>query len=247
MFDLHCHVLPAIDDGAQTLDDTRQLLQLAVADGIHTIVATPHINPGVFDNSKPSIHNALQAVVDAQLNLPIRIAAAAEVRLTEHILPAIERNLLPFLGRYQGMDVLLLEFPHSHIPAGADKLVRWLLQRQIMPMIAHPERNRDVQANPQVLAPFRRMDCLFQLTAGSISGDLGERHQQCATDLLKQRIFHIVASDCHSTLRRPPRMSVARQQIATLCDDQYAEQITVSNPAELVETLPFVSLAKVAP
>lgn len=247
MFDLHCHVLPAIDDGAQTLDDTRQLLELAVADGIHTIVATPHINPGVFDNSKPSINNALQAVVAAQLNLPIRIAAAAEVRLTEHILPAIERNLLPFLGRYHGMDVLLLEFPHSHIPAGADKLVRWLLQRQIMPMIAHPERNREVQANPQVLAPFRRMDCLFQLTAGSISGDLGERHQQCAMDLLKQRMFHIVASDCHSILRRPPRMSVAKQQIRALCDDDYAEQLTVTNSAELVETLSFVSLAKVAP
>lgn len=247
MFDLHSHVLPAIDDGAQTLEDTRQLLELAVADGIHSIVATPHINPGVFDNGKQSINLALQTVVDAHFDLPLRIAAAAEVRLTEHILPAIERQQLPFLGKYQGMDVLLLEFPHSHIPAGADKLVRWLLQRQIMPMIAHPERNRDVQANPQVLAPFRRMDCLFQLTAGSISGDLGDRHQQCAIDLLKQRLFHIVASDCHSSLRRPPRMKAATQQIAALCDEHYAEQISVSNPARIVESLSFISLAAVGP
>lgn len=242
MFDLHCHVLPALDDGASSLEDTRQLLQLAVADGISTLVATPHINPGVFDNSVDKINLALQTVVHAGLQLPLQIAAAAEVRLTEHILPAVEQGHLPFLGHYQGMNVLLLEFPHSHIPAGADKLVRWLLQRNILPMIAHPERNRDVQANPALLAPFRRMNCLFQLTASSITGELGERHQQCAQLLAQQRLFHIVASDMHSVLRRPPRLSQAREALSRLVDEDYAHAITLSQPKALVASLQFYSL-----
>ncbi len=183
MIDLHCHLLPGIDDGAVKLDDSRALLELSAADGIQQLVATPHIHPGVFDNTKEIIQSALQRLLALPLNMPLQIAVAAEVRLTEHILPAIEQQQLPFLGSYHGMQVLLLEFPHSHVPAGADKLVRWLIQRNVLPMIAHPERNRDVQANPAVLAPFRRMGCLFQLTASSITGELGDRHQQCAIDL----------------------------------------------------------------
>jgi len=242
MIDLHCHLLPGIDDGAATLDDSRALLELAAADGIQQLVATPHIHPGVFDNTKEIIQSALQRLLALPLNMPLQIAVAAEVRLTEHILPAIEQQQLPFLGSYHGMQVLLLEFPHSHVPAGADKLVRWLIQRNVLPMIAHPERNRDVQANPSVLAPFRRMDCLFQLTASSITGELGERHQQCAIDLLQQKLFHIVASDAHSVNRRPPRMTLAKQRIQQLCGDDYAMALTQQNPATLVATQTFYSL-----
>lgn len=246
MIDLHCHLLPGIDDGAATLDDSRALLQLIAADGIRQLVATPHIHPGVFDNTKAIIDSALQQVLSLPQDLPLQIAVAAEVRLTEYILPAIEQQQLPFLGTYQGMQVLLLEFPHSHVPAGADKLVRWLIQRNVLPMIAHPERNRDVQANPAVLAPFRRMECLFQLTASSITGELGERHQQCANDLLKQRLFHVVASDTHSIQRRPPRMTLAKQRIAQLCDDDYAAALTLHNPAAIVAANTFYPLGQVA-
>lgn len=247
MIDLHCHVLPGIDDGAASLDDSRALLQLALDDGIQKIVATPHIHPGVFDNSKANIDSALQQLLALELGLPLQIAVAAEVRLTEHILPAIEQQQLPFLGSYNGMQVLLLEFPHSHIPAGADKLVKWLLQRNVMPMIAHPERNRDVQANSAVLAPFRRMDCLFQLTASSITGELGERHQHCAEALLKQRLFHVVASDAHSVSRRPPRMSMAKQRIRDLCDAEYAQALTEHNASAIIASKTFYSLAAASP
>jgi protein-tyrosine phosphatase len=242
MIDLHCHVLPGIDDGAASLDDSRALLELAAADGIKQLVATPHIHPGVFDNTKALIEASLQRLLRLPLSQSLQVAVAAEVRLTEYILPAVEQQQLPFLGNYQGMQVLLLEFPHSHVPAGADKLVRWLLQRNILPMIAHPERNRDVQANPAVLAPFRRMNCLFQLTASSITGELGERHQQCAIELLQQRLFHVVASDMHSANRRPPRMSLAKQRIIELCGDEYAMQLTQQNAAAIVSSQTFYAV-----
>lgn len=242
MIDLHSHFLPAIDDGAGSLDESLRLLRRAHIDGIEKLVATPHMYPGVFDNSIKSIREAFDLVVSSASQIPVDIAVAAEVRISEHILPAIEKGDIPFLGKYSGMDVLLLEFPHSHIPPGADKLVKWLISKNVIPMIAHPERNRDIQSNPQLLVPFRRMNCLFQLTASSINGEMGERAMMCAEYMLKNRLYSIVASDMHSELRRPPQMGLARQKISKLCDDGYSEELTYTTPFAISSHLDFISL-----
>lgn len=241
MIDLHCHILPALDDGATDLAEAIGLLQLAVADGIRRMVATPHINPGYFDNEPQRIAQALQLLrheVD-RLGLNIGLAAAAEVRLTDQLMPALEAGQLPFLGVWQQQKVLLLELPPSHIPAGTDALLKWLARHQVIAMIAHPERNREVQANPAALAPLRRVGCLFQLTASSLLGDLGARHQQCAEQLVQQQLFHVVASDCHSLNRRPPRLSAACQRIAQLVSEDYAQDLSVHHPATMTAGLDF--------
>lgn len=241
MIDLHCHILPALDDGACDASETLALLKLAVADGITRMVATPHINPGYFDNN----HNSIQAALSvsrqliAKEQLPIAIAAAAEVRLTDQLMPAIEQNQLPFLGQWQGQQVLLLELPHSHIPPGTDLLVKWLARRDILVMIAHPERNRDVQANPAVLNPLRRLGCLFQLTGSSLIGDLGDRHQLCAEYFVAERLFHIVATDCHNLQRRPPKLAAAVQRLTELADENYAQQLSHFMPAQISASLDF--------
>jgi protein-tyrosine phosphatase len=241
MIDLHCHVLPALDDGASDASETLALLKLAVADGITRMVATPHINPGYFDNNAASIQAALnitrQLVLKEQL--PIAIAAAAEVRLTDQLIPAIEQELVPFLGHWQGQRVLLLELPHSHIPPGTDMLVKWLAKRDIIAMIAHPERNRDVQANPALLNPLRRLGCLFQLTGSSLLGDLGDRHQQCAEYFVAERLFHIVATDCHNLQRRPPKLAAAVQRLTELSDENYAQSLSQLMPAQISASLDF--------
>lgn len=241
MIDLHSHILPAIDDGAADAIETLALLKLAVADGITRMVATPHINPGYFDNTQGTINQALaeaRALISAH-NLPIEVAAAAEVRLTDHLLPAIEQNQIPFLGRWQGQQVLLLELPHSHVPAGTDLLLKWLAKRDIIAMIAHPERNRDVQANPSVLAPLRRVGCLFQLTGSSLLGDLGDRHQQCAEYFVEQRLFDIVATDCHNLQRRPPKLAAAVARLAVLAGEDYAMSLSQQMPAQISDSLDF--------
>jgi protein-tyrosine phosphatase len=241
MIDLHSHILPALDDGANDASETLALLKLAVADGITRMVATPHINPGYFDNTKESISQALaltrQLINQAQL--PIAISAAAEVRLTDQLMPAIEQQTVPFIGSWQGQQVLLLELPHSHVPAGTDLLLKWLAKKDIIAMIAHPERNRDVQANPAVLNPLRRVGCLFQLTASSLLGDLGDRHQQCAEHFVQQRLFHIVATDCHNIQRRPPKLSAAVQRLTELTDEEYALNMSQLMPAQISASLDF--------
>ena len=233
MIDLHSHILPGIDDGAVDAGETLALLRLAAADGIRRMVATPHINPGYFDNDRDTINSAL-AVARALVSehqIPIQLAAAAEVRLTDQLMSAIEQQQLPFLGLWQSQQVLLLELPHSHVPAGTDKLLKWLGKKQIIAMIAHPERNREIQANPQLLQRL--------LSASSLLGDLGDRHQQCAELLVRQRIYQVMASDCHNLQRRPPKLQQARQQLARLTDDQYAAALVSEHPALITANLDF--------
>lgn len=244
MIDLHCHILPGIDDGASDLAESLALLRLAVADGITHMVATPHINPGYFDNTPHTIAAALAQLQQAAAaaDIPIQLSAAAEVRVTADLMLAVAQQQLPMLGEWQQQQVLLLEFPHSHIPPGSDKLVKWLLQRNIRPMIAHPERNRDVQADVSVLNPFIRAGCLFQLTASSVLGDLGERHQACALQLLEQRIFTIMATDCHNLQRRPPKLQEARRIVADLTDADYAQQLVDIAPKTIAQAKHFSSM-----
>lgn len=245
MIDLHCHILPGLDDGAATEADTLNLLRLAVADGITRMVATPHINPGYFDNKPERIQAALTRVqqLAQEHQIPLQLAAAAEVRLTDQLMPALEMGLLPFLGEWQGQKVLLLELPHSHVPAGTDKLLKWLARHDVIAMIAHPERNRDIQANFQLLAPLKRVGCLFQLTGSSLLGDLGTRHQQCAEYMVAQRLFHVVASDCHNVDRRPPKLTAAMRALSVLADENYAQTLVLDNPQLITQSLDFKDVA----
>lgn len=241
MIDVHSHILPGIDDGAADVGETLALLRLAAADGIRRMVATPHINPGYFDNDKTGISAALAVArtLLQQHQIPLQLAAAAEVRLTDQLIPAIEQQQLPFLGLWQSQQVLLLELPHSHVPAGTDKLLKWLGRQQIIAMIAHPERNREIQANPALLLSLQSAGCLFQLTASSLLGDLGDRHQQCAELLVRQRIYQVMASDCHNLQRRPPKLQQARRQLARLTDETYADALVSVHPTSITATLDF--------
>ncbi|WP_417760620.1 tyrosine-protein phosphatase [Shewanella sp.] len=239
MYDIHCHVIPNIDDGARTMDEALALLQLAHSSGISHVVATPHMHPGIFDNTPASIHQGLQQLKQhiQDEGLDLQLAAAAEVRLCAELPRWIEADEVPYLGEYQGYKVLLLEFPHSHIPVGAEQLVKWLIGRDILPMIAHPERNRDVQKNIKKLLPFRRMNCLLQLTASSVIGDMGEASLSTAVDLLEDNAVDVVATDAHNMHRRPPKLAEAHAAIAAVYGQEYADKLTKQTPAQISQAL----------
>lgn len=237
MIDLHCHLLPGIDDGAQTLDESLELARLAVADGITHSVCTPHINIGRFDNDVRTITKAFEALEQglAESGIPLKISMGAEVRISPEMMFLIEKDRIPFIGSWQGKKVLLLEMPHSHIPPGSDKLVKWLLSRNILPMIAHPERNRDVQKNPSLLAPFIQMGCLFQLTASSLTGAFGETSQSIAVDLLKQGQATVIATDAHNVKRRPPLLKEGLDAATAVVGLEQASKLVLENPLAIIE------------
>jgi len=239
MIDIHAHVLPGIDDGAKDMDEALALLRLAVADGVTRMVVTPHLHIGRFNNFNRNISNEFDVLLQAvnEHNINIELAYAAEIRLDSEIIPLLSGDKLPLYGEYNNKRYMLLELPHSHIPAGCDMLVKYLLRKNIIPVIAHPERNRDLLKDPRKIAPFVRLGCWFQLTASSIEGKFGDECRSLAMQYLEQDIIHVVASDTHSVKRRPPELSRAKDIITTAFGEPRAQALFIDNPYNITNTL----------
>jgi protein-tyrosine phosphatase len=236
MIDLHCHLLPGIDDGPDTLEESLALCRIAVADGIQRAVVTPHIHPGRWENTRVSVHEAclkLQRALDKN-DIPLQLGFAAEVRLTECIPDQVAREEIPFYGEVDGYKVMLLEFPHGHIIPGSQKLTAWLLDRGIRPLIAHPERNKQVMRDTFQLQPYIEAGCWLQVTAGSVTGQFGERSQSVAHQLLDSDSVAVLASDGHNAKARPPVLREAFQEIERMFGRERANRLFVDTPAAIV-------------
>jgi len=236
MIDLHCHILPGIDDGAETLNEALELARCAVSHGITHCLATPHIHPGRYDNDAVSVLAVYQQFKQAlaEHRIPLHLSVAGEVRIGSELLMMIPQGQIPFMGTWEGRKVMLLEFPHSHVFPGSDKLVKWLLARDILPMIAHPERNKAALRDVAVLKPFREMGCLFQVTAMSVAGDFGEPAQRLAEWLLLNDWVTVLASDAHNIQHRPPNLEPGRAQAAAWIGEEAAWRLVRDNPARLL-------------
>jgi protein-tyrosine phosphatase len=236
VIDLHCHYLPGIDDGAQTLEEALTLARAAVDAGIHTAVLTPHVHIGRYDNNLTFIKQSFGAFRDALAReaIPLEIRIGGEVRIGAEIMALVEQGEIPYLGELDGHRIMLLEFPHSHLIAGAEKLIEWLLERRVRALIAHPERNKDVMRNVDKLSGYVALGCMLQVTAGSIIGQFGKPAQACAHELLNRNWVSVVASDAHNMQHRPPNLNLAQQALVAVGGAQYARELTEALPARIV-------------
>lgn len=212
MIDLHCHLLPGIDDGAQSLPDALAMARMAHASGITRAVLTPHIFPGRFENTAATIAAATTRFSEAlaEHHIPIELGWAAEVHIGPEIMSLVDSGEMPYLGTLEDYNVMLLEFPDSHILPGTEKLIAWLLARKVRPMIAHPERNKDVMRNIDKIAPFVGLGCLLQVTAGSAAGVFGPHVLRTTRELLQRGWVSILASDAHNLGPRNPDLEPGR-------------------------------------
>lgn len=236
MIDLHCHLLPGIDDGPRTLEESVKLAELASRNGITRATVTPHIHPGRYDNDKNRIQSAFESFSRElrKREIPLLLGFSAEVRIGAEIIPMIEREEIPFMGSYEGFRVMLLEFPHSHIPMGSENLVNWLLERQIRPMIAHPERNKEIISDPERIVPFLKRGCMLQVTAGSAAGDFGVPAQKAAHYLLRKEWVFILASDAHNAHHRPPELEPGRKAAEKILGEEASWNLVNQNPMSLI-------------
>lgn len=234
--DCHSHILPGIDDGARTMDDAIAMARQAVEANVSHLVCTPHIHWGRFDNSVQQIASVFEELQQALAveGVSLSLSFAGEVRANEMVPLWIREGNLPFLGQYKGKKVLLLEMPHSHIPAGFDQLLRWLINEGIQPLIPHPERNRDVWKRPEKIQWLRNFGCLLQVTAGAFVGRFGENVQEIAESMLDRGQIDLVASDTHDTLKRPNDMQVAFDRVIALAGETSAHQLFVDTPKSIV-------------
>lgn len=236
MIDLHCHYLPGIDDGSQSMAESLDLARASVADGITHAAMTPHIHVGRYDNLRSSVVNATSqfqaALVDA--GIPLQVFPGGEVRLTADIIDLLDQDEVPFLGTLNGYRILLLEFPYGQIPVGTEKLLHWLIGNRIKPLIAHPERNKAVMVNIERISPFVEMGCLLQVTAGSITGVFGESVRNTAELLLERGWVSVIASDAHNLLHRAPLLTQARELLRNRGLGSLADSATIQLPAEIL-------------
>jgi protein-tyrosine phosphatase len=236
VIDLHSHLLYSVDDGADTLEESLALARIAVADGIRVMALTPHIHPGRYGNVRSEL---LDKVTTFQNQLrdhaiPLEVRLGGEVRLSMESLELLLEDEVPFLGTVDGYRIMLLEFPHQLIPVGSQQFIDKLLQMNIRPLIAHPERNKAVMAKPERLLPFVDVGCWLQITAGSITGHFGAASRQAAVSILENGWAHVIASDAHNQEHRPPVLSEGRDAVANLLGAEMARKMVSERPARIL-------------
>ncbi|CAN8140853.1 protein-tyrosine-phosphatase [uncultured Thiomicrorhabdus sp.] len=210
------------------------------------MVCTPHIHIGRFNNDMDTINQALAVFKQGLIekNIPLKVAAAAEVRIGAEVIPLIKQRVLPVLGCYKGRDVLLIEFPSDGIPPGSIELIDWLMQQGYLPMIAHPERNRAFISNPKLLDQFLNRGCLTQLTVSALTGSFGVKVKETAIRFVMEDKITIMASDAHNVRYRPPVFGEAIEYARTLIGSEGVRNLLYTMPKKISETK-FVETAPV--
>ena len=214
MIDLHCHILPGIDDGAPDLNASLAMAEVAVANGITHLLCTPHHNNGKYLNPKNQIigHVAeLQKELDDR-QIPLTLFEGQEVRITGELLDCWDRGELltvDVANRY-----LLVEFPSHDVPSYTDQIFFELFSRGVTPIIVHPERNSVFIEEPNKLIPYLEMGVLAQLTAPSYVGTFGKKIQKTAHLMVKHNLVQMVATDAHNISSRTFLLKEAYDLIA---------------------------------
>lgn len=228
MIDIHCHILPGIDDGSPDLETSIGMASIAAADGIQTIIATPHVGAdGVLDMARITdavclLNSALQ-----QENIALDILPGAEVQSHAAVAVAEQYTLA-------GSSFFLLEFPHSHLPADAVDLIYDFVGRGLTPIIAHPERNHAISAQPDTIIALVEAGARVQVTSGSLTGEQGPDARGCARYLLKKNMVHFLATDSHSPSFRKPVLSKAVKSAGKFIGKAEALALVTSNPQEII-------------
>lgn len=236
MIDLHCHLLPGIDDGPETMAQALALAAHAVQGGIAHAVVTPHIHVGRYQNDLASIEKALtrfRAELE-RAGIPLQLGLGGEVRVGEDIIAMVMEERIPYLGECDGYRVMLLELPHSHVPVGADKFAAWLLKKKIRPIIAHPERNKDVLHDINRITPLVGMGCWLQVTAGAVAGDFGTPAKKRAVQLLERGWVTVLASDAHNLEHRPPELERGRRAAAAIVGEEASWKLVRDTPRAII-------------
>lgn len=229
--DLHCHILPGIDDGARDLPQALAMARIAVDDGIETVFATPHHLNGVYRNPADSVRAGvarLQAALDAE-GIALKLLPGAENHLVPELPKALREGSALTLGDFGR--AALVELPVHEIPIGAEELLDNIRGHGIVPIIAHPERNTSLRRNPDRLADWVGAGCLAQVTAQSCTGRFGEAVQLGSRTMIDRGLIHFVASDAHRDRRRIPQIEPARAQVAEWTNEAVATLICKTFPA----------------
>ena len=235
MIDIHTHVLPGVDDGAQTMDESLALLAQAADSGVDTLVATPHCNiPDEFDNYADSELDSIFDRLDHERELaqiPLRLCRGMEVFATPELPELLENRRVWTLNdtRY-----FLVEFAFHEDPEFCHDVLKRCRDLGFLPIIAHPERYYFVQDDPSIAYAWCTEGYGLQLNKGSILGRFGERPWVTADILLQHGLAACVASDAHNPMQRSTHMGELREYLNHELGESYAGLLLEENPARIL-------------
>lgn len=236
MIDLHCHILPGIDDGAPDLEVALAMARCAVDDGITVTACTPHIYPGLYENNRDSIMAAIDSFrqVLASENIPLRLVEGADTHLAPDLAGQIKAGKVPTLN---GSRYFLFEPPHHIEPPRIEHTVFALIAAGYVPVITHPERLTWIEENYAVFGRMVQSGAWMQITAGSLTGRFGARPQYWAERIMDEGLCHILATDSHHIKRRPPLLAEARDTAVKRLGRIEAEHMVLTRPQGILDNI----------
>jgi len=229
--DIHCHILPGLDDGVSTFEESLKMLEIAKNDGISGIVATPHVITGVYHNTPKTIIEALLRIREKADNLALY--PGAEIRIDRDL---VQRLLKKELLLINNKNYMLLEMPAYSIPPIKELsyIVSSLKMKRITPIIAHPERNMVIIQNPGIMERLIEYGAISQVTAMSITKNNGAQVQKVTLKMIEKGYIHVVASDAHDAKKRPPILSEAYRVVLKTFGEDEAKRLFVDNPLKII-------------
>ncbi|MCD8914586.1 capsular biosynthesis protein [Staphylococcus simulans] len=202
MIDIHNHILPNVDDGAKSLDEALEMIKQAKRQGVTGIIVTPHHLHPRYNNSYDTVQKKLDELSQNPdiKKLGVELFAGQEVRILDEALEDINSGAIKGLNNSK---YLLIEFPSGEVPKYAKRLFFELQNKGFTPIIAHPERNKAISNNPNILFDLINSGALSQITSSSLNGDHGKNIKKLSIDLIEHQLVHFIASDAHNTDIRP--------------------------------------------
>jgi len=240
LVDIHCHMLPGIDDGPRDWEESLVMARMAVADGMATVIVTPHQLGNHRDNEGRTIRDRtahFQQFLD-QHGVPLCVLPGADVRIEPDLIQKVRAGEVVTLadrGRY-----VLLELPHEiYLPL--EGLLNNMHRAGLVGILSHPERNAGILREPRLVGPLVEAGCLMQVTSGSLLGHFGPESQKLSEWLLAEGLIHFVATDAHGSTARRPLLRRAFDRVAELAGHQVACDLCCSNPENIVADQPVAA------
>jgi len=234
MIDLHCHILPGIDDGATDLSVSLNMARAQVDQGVLAVACTSHILPGLYHNSGPALRQAtleLQKILDEE-GIPLRLATGADVHMTPDFVGGLRSGKLLSIAdsRY-----VLVEPPHHTAPPQLEDFFFNLMVAGYVPILTHPERLSWVPSRYETIKRLVRSGVWMQVTAGSFAGAFGRNALYWAERMLDEGFVHFIATDAHDAERRPPDLAAGRELVARRVGPEEAQRLVLTRPMGILE------------
>lgn len=236
MIDIHCHLIPNIDDGPRSWEESLEMAEMASQDGIEIAVSTPHWIQGTGwqpspDRVKEKVRELNERIKDNGISL--KVLPGMEIAISENLAELVSSGKVLMLGEGH---CILIETPFVSLPYGIRDIIVNLKAMNIHPILAHPERSQEIQRNPKRIMELVKAGAHIQITAGSLCGCFGEQAKQCALELAKNGLVHAVASDAHSVKKRPPLLSKGLTLLEGFIGTEQIESL-INNAYRFIETV----------